>query len=522
MKRMMKSNEDIYKELMSKLLAFSCREDMPSLLRDNANIMGVYFNTLDKSPFSDFKYQQLWYAIQRTIIQDDKAWFYRYWEFADQYWGLVYEFETNKYKKRFREFHIAIGGLLALNEKYEWIEHIAWFTNILPPSYFLIPNTFSQIMDWLIHFSDLVEDPNIMDNRFHLYDQYEGVRAGAHLYMGIVKYLALMMCRLPKMNYNVAYANPMAIPPIYGSSQGQQNDCIPVNQRNIRLASNLKKAIERLGQLVNDDDRKEVCRLIDQYIGECKSQLESDRDIDKDKIIYIKKTLLSEFARQSKNQISSKASKLTRYEINTWFSMSQDVLEKRDFLQGDLYNNINRESVMIGILMQDAYRKYADVFKYKDSKYTYLIRFADLKEALDRFSLTEDYVCLVSGIGYHLLPNGYHEKSNVYNIFTRQSEIILIKQDNLPFVRFEHKVLDDNGMVLLDSEKNDVLYSNIYKLGGNEEATKSNEFVLKVGCYISLCTPCDDFPFVRIKAIESITQETFDFAKVSDIEKLNL
>lgn len=519
---MMKNKEEIYKELMSKLLAFSCREDMPNLLRDNANVMGVYFNTLDKNTFSDFKYQQLWYAIQKVIIQDDKAWFCRYWEFADQYYGLVYGFDINKDKKRFREFHIAIGGLLALNEKYEWIKHIAWFTNVLPPSYFLIPNTFSQIMDWLIHFSDLVENPNIMDNRFHLYAQYEGVRAGAHLYMGILKYLALMMCRLPKVNYDVAYTDPMAIPPIYGNCQGQQNDYIPVNQRNIRLASNLKNVIERLGQLVNDDDRKEVCHLIEQYIGECKSKMNAYGDIDKDKIIHIKKTLLNEFARQCKNQISSKSSKLTRYEINTWFSMSQDVLEKRDFLQGDLYNNINRESVMIGILMQDAYRKYADVFKNKESKYTYLIRFTDLKEVLERLSMTEDYVCLVSGIGYHLLPNSYHEKSNVYDIFTGQSEIILIKKDKLPFVRFEHKAHDDNGMILLDSEKNDVLYSNIYKLGGNEEATKSNEFVLKVGCYISICTPCNDFPFIRIKAIESITQETFDLAKVSDIAKLNL
>lgn len=91
----MKNKEEIYKELMSKLLAFSCREDMPNLLRDNANVMGVYFNTLDKNTFSDFKYQQLWYAIQKVIIQDDKAWFCRYWEFADQYYGLVYGFDIN-------------------------------------------------------------------------------------------------------------------------------------------------------------------------------------------------------------------------------------------------------------------------------------------------------------------------------------------------------------------------------------------------------------------------------------------
>lgn len=521
--RTMKNREEIYKELMSKLLSFSYREDMPSLLRDSRDIMGVYFNTLDKSPFSDFKYKQLWYAIQENIKHDNKVWFYRYWEFADQYYGLVYDFEESKHKERFREFHIAVGGLLALYGKMEWIEHIAWFTNVLPPSYFLVPNTFTQIMNWLIHFSELVDDPNIMENRFHLYAQYEGVRAGANLYMGIVKYLALMMCRLPKVNYNVVYDNPMAIPTAYGNTQEQRNDYITVNQRNITLARNFEKVLLKLQLQHHDDARKKAVSLIEEYILTCESMLKCQNQVDEDKIIHIKETLLSEFDRQRKNHITSDVSNLTAYKKVSWFSVSQDVLENRDFLQGEFYNNINRESVMIGIIMQDAYRKYADIFKTIDAAYTYTIRFSDLKLALDRLSFTDEYVCLVSGIGYQSLPKGFHDKVNVHDIFTRQSEILLIKKEKLPFVSFDEINSSDQNFKLINAECNKILYSNIDEIYKDEyKAVEKPIFVLKTGCNISICIPSADMPFVRIKAVDSITQDTFDLENVVAIAKLNL
>ena len=148
------------------------------------------------------------------------------------------------------------------------------------------------------------------------------------------------------------------------------------------------------------------------------------------------------------------------YEKRPWFSFSQDVLEKQDFLEGELYNNINRESVMIGSIMQDTYRKYANIFNDREAKYTFMIRFSDLKEALNKFSVTNEYVYLVSGISYSLLPEGFHNKANVHAIFTRQSEIIIIRKDKLPFVCFEEKTPSDKTMKLIDPENNKVLYLN--------------------------------------------------------------
>ena len=109
-------------------------------------VFGLIFDTR-KIGLSEFKYTQLWYAINQAIRNDDRNWMYRYWEFADQYYRDVFEYgDAIEERSKYQEFHVAVGGLLALNEKDEWIDHIAFFSNCLPAKYFLIPSTFSEIL----------------------------------------------------------------------------------------------------------------------------------------------------------------------------------------------------------------------------------------------------------------------------------------------------------------------------------------------------------------------------------------
>ena len=208
----MKRNDKITvrEEALVKLLECSFRKDTPLMMKNDNGVFALFFDTRLKG-LSDYKYRWLWYAINQVVRNDDKNWMYRYWEFADQYYSNTFAYESScEEGQRFFEFHVAVGGLLTLNKKYEWIEHIASFTNCLPAKYFLIPSTFSEIFNWLQYFDDLVESSIDLDIKYRLYSLYEGVRAGANLYKGIVEYLAVMMCRLPEMGFNVRYDNPMA------------------------------------------------------------------------------------------------------------------------------------------------------------------------------------------------------------------------------------------------------------------------------------------------------------------------
>ena len=228
------------------------------------------------------------------VRNDDKNWMCRYWEFADQYYSNTFAYGSSSEEgKRFFEFHVAVGGLFALNKKYDWIEHIASFTNCLPAKYFLIPSTFSEIFNWLQYFDDLVESSIDLDIKYYLYSQYEGVRAGANLYKGIVEYLALMMCRLPEMDFNVRLVDPMALPHVYGDASNEKKNFVSVNLKNIRIAEFLRKTINETCQSNKGNDQ--ALRLLEDYINACKNRLNTGAHVDDDKIDYIKHCLMSSY-----------------------------------------------------------------------------------------------------------------------------------------------------------------------------------------------------------------------------------
>ena len=511
----------VREEALAKLLECSFRNDTPLMMKTDNGVFALFFDTREKG-LTDFKYRWLWYAINQVIRNDDKNWMYRYWEFADQYYSNVFAYENCGEKgKRFFEFHIAVGGLLMLNEKYEWIEHIVSYTNCLPAKYFLIPSTFSEIFNWLKYFDDMVGSSIDLDLKYHLYSQYDGVRAGANLYNGIVRYLALMMCRLPKIDFNVRYINPMALPHVYGDATDEKKDFVSVNLKNIRIAKFLRKTIEETCQ--GNSGKEQALKLLAEYIEACKNRLNVDTHVDDDKIKYIENTLLDEFVRQQSILITFNDSSLENFESERWFEESADALDGYDFLEGRSYNNINRESVMIRHIIVGTIFRYNEVLNTYQATITLNVRYKDISTALTRLCIPKEYVVLIGSIATNLLPDGYGEHHNVHFIYSKQSEIIIMQKNLLPYVCFEEqKKSKSDKYRLINEKKNKVLYSNIWQIQDIGEtkldAENSKHFNLFIGCYASIYMPPKEMRrCIRIRVVDGITQETFDLNHISKI-----
>lgn len=524
---MMKRNDKntVWEEAMAKLLECSFRKDTPLMMKNDNRVFALFFDTRFKG-LSEFKYKMLWYAINQVARNDDKNWMYRYWEFADQYYSDVFAYDNNCMERnKYFEFHVAIGGLLALNKKYEWIEHIASFTNCLPAKYFLIPSTFFEIFNWLQYFDDLVESSIDLDIKYHLYSQYEGVRAGANLYKGIVEYLALMMCRLPEMDFNVRFVDPMALPHVYGDASNEKKNFVSVNMKNLRIAEFLKKTIDETCQ--RNTGKDQALQLLKDYIDACKDRLNAGVHVDDDKIDYIAQTLLEEFERQQSVLITPKDSSLKDFIKERWFAESADQLEEYDFLEGRSYNNINRESVMVRHIIAVAIFRYTEILNTYQASETLNVRYRDISTALTKLSIPKGYVVLVGSIGAHLLPDGYNNNPDVHFIYSKQSEIIIINKSLLPFVCFEEEECKDEKYKLIDGKKSKILYSNIWQIQEAGEtklnAEKTKLFNLFIGCYASIYMPLKEKrKCIRIRAIDGITQETFDLDKIKKITNYKL
>lgn len=518
-------NEDkqvVREEALAKLLEYSYRSDTPPMMKKDNGVFGLFFDG-KRNGLSEFKYRQLWYAVNQVVQNDDKNWLYRYWGFADQYYSNSFEYkEKDEQAKKFFEFHIAVGGLLVLNGKDEWIDHITWFTNCLPPKYFLIPSTFSEIFEWLRYFANMVQNSIDLDIKYHLYSQYDGVRAGANLYNGVVGYLAVLMCRLSKIDFNVRYVAPMALPLVYGEAETERSNFVSENQKNIQLADFLKITVSGVkGQ--SDDRKHEAIGLLDKYISACKAMLSSNQsNIDVDKINHIESTLLDEFERQRKILITSNDSDLKSFVKQSWVAESIDALDGYDFLEGKSFYNINRESLMIQNIISGTIFRYYMILNSFHATSTYVVRFKDLSKALAKLNIGNDYCVLIGSIGAHLLPVGYDNNPNVHFIYSKQSEIIVLRKSLLPFVLFEADKCKNKEWKLIDKNKNKVLYSNIWKLkepGCEKEKAKQKQHLdLRVACYISICLPPEEKQAcIRIKLTDSITQDTFDLDIIKSI-----
>ena len=88
---MNKDKQIIREEALAKLLEYSYRSDTPQIMRNDNGVFGLYFDE-NTNTLSEFKYQQLWYAVNQVVRNDDKNWLYRYWEFADQYYSSTFAY----------------------------------------------------------------------------------------------------------------------------------------------------------------------------------------------------------------------------------------------------------------------------------------------------------------------------------------------------------------------------------------------------------------------------------------------
>ena len=120
-------------------------------------------------------------------------------------------------------------------------------------------------------------------------------------------------------------------------------------------------------------------------------------------------------------------------------------------------------------------------------------------------------------------------KKNVKRVYTysRQPELLVVRKESLPFVCFEEKAGDEKEYMLVDARENNFLYSNIWKMQDNGEEKKKAEgkkhFKLNIGCWVSLCLPfVGELRCVRIKAVDSITQDVFDLDEIEDIREYGL
>ncbi|TQI69636.1 hypothetical protein JM79_0518 [Gramella sp. Hel_I_59] len=147
-------------------------DDLRSL--EHFAVSGVWFmgHGVFETPISQETYKELWRNV--VLISTNAGFVRQYWGTAHQYYdfglkrvyGNNYDFESRTYdnqsqidirdseRKRFFEFHLAMGGLLVYQKNYDALKTLLTYTQRQPPNYVLLPQYTTEIFAWFSSFKD--------------------------------------------------------------------------------------------------------------------------------------------------------------------------------------------------------------------------------------------------------------------------------------------------------------------------------------------------------------------------------
>ena len=170
---------------------------------------------------SEDTYNNLWYNI--TLIRNNPDYISKFWAHSNQYFWMglkeiVLNFDKSNEKKfiereeerkRFLEFHYAVGGLLLYSKNYESLKYIFSYSQQSPPDYKLLPYDMKELFEWIEFFRNEYKQ---IPKFFIGYDRYrfpnlDSVGTNKQVVFWICRYLCVLFIRQYKLLKTLYYSN---------------------------------------------------------------------------------------------------------------------------------------------------------------------------------------------------------------------------------------------------------------------------------------------------------------------------
>lgn len=529
---------EIYIELMSQIRSMVCKQEDNFFAHDSW-LISVWYDPRHFVPLSEDTLLFIWRFVLNVIDADKEDWFMSYWTYADQYYSFQivgnrecrYNPVVQNQLVLMKQMHLGIGAYLLYKKKYSLLMKILNFTQTIPPSYYLLDNTFSQIIADMSEIYKLLETPLILTQKYKMSGLTDDVNSDSYVAGKFNDYFALLMVRLSGLDFNVSYCEPLQQPSI------NQDSDISMLQSHI-------KYVDVLLRLLNKEDFGEVLEEVG-YSREqtilVKNKLASYREVltasindkfrhpatDSRKIEYIKNNLIHEINSQKlylpvkkDSELSGDITKDTYYSGYAWQLSKEDVAKYMDRLSANL-----EEALIAYMLMQEC-NFYNRFFLLNKPVGAYTIRFRDLIQAWGKLGIDDKYMILSMGVYLGTYTDLYGEDKlfafkngeasyNGAKIMSLQSSMccfVIISKDSLPYI--EHSEIDgENAKDLKCIDQASALYSNVDDI----DAEKNK--VLVVRRKVNIVHKTDFTRYVMLKIVYRNDSSSFDLEKIENLTK---
>ena len=212
--------QQLVRELM-KIFVVRNDDNFKSLQHHITNGSFLIPNDFQHIKISEDTYNTLWYNI--TLIRNNPDYISKFWAHSNQYfWTELKDIEryldnSNKdeveereqERKRFLEFHYAVGGLLLYSKNYEALKYIFSYSQQSPPDYKLLPYDMKELFEWIEFFRNEYKQ---IPKFFIGYDRYrfpnlDSVGTNKQVVFWICCYLCVLFIRQYKLLKTLYYSN---------------------------------------------------------------------------------------------------------------------------------------------------------------------------------------------------------------------------------------------------------------------------------------------------------------------------
>src|SRR5690606_29718315 len=190
---------------------------------------------------SDKTYNWLWRNLLLAIQYKNDDMVIDHWQTAFQYFSSNlssiypdYDVSTgtvtiinqeqvekrNEERNKFYEFHIALGGLLLYEKRYDCLKTMFTYTQSHPPSYELLPESMSEIFTDYNKFRDPYEVTFHWISHKYSFLKLSGMHSDSVIKKWITTYVAFLFLRQYTLQPHLITMKPLALPNL-PESQGE-------------------------------------------------------------------------------------------------------------------------------------------------------------------------------------------------------------------------------------------------------------------------------------------------------------
>ena len=415
-------------------------------------------NDFQHIKISEDTYNTLWYNI--TLIRNNPDYISKFWAHSNQYfWTELKDIvryldnsnkgeveEREQERKRFLEFHYAVGGLLLYSKNYEALKYIFSYSQQTPPKYELLPYKMRDIFDWVEFFRNEYKQ---IPKFFIGYDRYrfpnlDSVGTNKQVVFWICCYLCVLFIRQYKLlktlyysnTTNQPYLNDLPLMELYNWKES-----ITYFKFCLNKVLEDREALEQLElwntyELKNSEIDKFIIELeqsIDKHISDKKERAELSQK--KIKQFYASSKKILENCLEGYLPINNPEDFDTDFKVTF---LGQRTLSNKSFFVDDDIPCMGYDTSLAQIISDYTIKKYIpNSFLGAETK-SYLLNNNNLLEGIGRIinDREEDIVIIIFNAGYDtsqkLNNSQYKEKVISLPATDLRNTIFILEKSNLP------------------------------------------------------------------------------------------